>query len=77
VSKLRFQISMSVDGFVAGPGPWGDEPWEGWWGDDPPFRMPVYVLTHHEREPLEKSDTTFYFVIDGPDATHLRYGVRQ
>jgi dihydrofolate reductase len=47
-------------------GPWGDEPWEGWWGDDPPFHVPVYVLTHHEREPLEKvGGTTFHFVTDG------------
>ena len=46
-------------------GPWGDDPWQGWWGDDPPFRKPVFVLTHHEREPLTLSDTTFTFVTDG------------
>jgi len=46
-------------------GPWGDEPWQGWWGDDPPFRKPVFVLTHHEREPLTLTDTTFTFVTDG------------
>jgi dihydrofolate reductase len=46
-------------------GPWGDDPWTGWWGDDPPFHMPVFVLTHHEREPLTLSDTTFTFVTDG------------
>jgi dihydrofolate reductase len=46
-------------------GPWSDEPWTGWWGDDPPFRKPVFVLTHHEREPLTLSDTTFTFVTDG------------
>ena len=45
--------------------PWGDDPWRGWWGDDPPFHMPVFVLTHHEREPLTLSDTTFTFVTDG------------
>jgi dihydrofolate reductase len=49
-------------------GPWGDEPWEGWWGDDPPFRVPVYVLTNYEREPLVKNDTTFHFVTDGADS---------
>lgn len=130
MSKLRFEISMSVDGFVAGPnqseehplgeggmrlhewvvkleawrqphgrsggevnpsteiveegmenigagvmgrnmfgggsGPWGDDPWSGWWGDDPPFHVPVFVLTHHEREPLEmQGGTTFHFVTDG------------
>ena len=46
-------------------GPWGDDPWQGWWGEDPPFRMPVFVLTHHEREPLVLSDTTFTFVTGG------------
>jgi dihydrofolate reductase len=49
----------------AARGPWGAEPWTGWWGDDPPFHMPVFVLTHHEREPLTLSDTTFTFVTDG------------
>lgn len=46
-------------------GPWGDDPWRGWWGDDPPFHKPVFVLTHHEREPLTLTDTTFTFVTDG------------
>jgi dihydrofolate reductase len=49
-------------------GPWGDDPWRGWWGEDPPFHMPVFVLTHHEREPLTLSDTTFTFVTDGIEA---------
>ena len=48
-----------------GGGPWGDDPWAGWWGEDPPFHMPVFVITHHEREPLTLSDTTFTFVTDG------------
>jgi dihydrofolate reductase len=48
-----------------GGGPWGDDPWPGWWGDDPPFHKPVFVVTHHEREPLTLSDTTFTFVTDG------------
>lgn len=130
MSKLKFQISVSLDGFVAGPnqseehplgeggerlhewvvdlaawrephgreggevnastpifekatanlgatimgrgmfgggsGPWGEDPWRGWWGDDPPFRHPVFVLTHHERESLElEGGTTFTFVTDG------------
>src|ERR687895_439911 len=51
--------------FGGGPGPWGDDPWTGWWGEDPPFHMPVFVLNHHEREPLTLSDTTFTFVTDG------------
>jgi dihydrofolate reductase len=134
VSKLRFRISMSLDGFVAGPsqsvddpigiggmrlhewvfplaawramhgleggeanestpvveeslanigatvmgrnmfgghpGPWdAKEPWNGWWGANPPFHHPVFVLTHHAREPLElEGGTTFTFVTDGIEA---------
>ena len=129
MGKLRFQISMSLDGFVAGPnqseenplgeggmqlhewalgleawrkphgleggetnasttvveeslenlgatvmgrnmfggdGAWGDDPWDGWWGDDPPFHTPVFIVTHHAREPVAKEGgTTFTFVTDG------------
>jgi dihydrofolate reductase len=135
VSKLRFSISMSVDGYVAGPdqslqdplgkrgeelhewvfslsswqeahggeggdedpvdarfgdawstntgayimgrnmfgpvrGTWeSSEPWHGWWGEDPPYHTPVFVLTHHAREPLEMAGgTTFHFVTDGIEA---------
>ncbi|PYK13800.1 MAG: deaminase [Verrucomicrobia bacterium] len=47
-------------------GPWGRDPWHGWWGDDPPFNHPVFVLTHHPRDPLSmQGGTTFYFVTDG------------
>ena len=46
-------------------GAWGDDPWQGWWGDNPPFHKPVFVLTHHERDPLTLTDTTFTFVTDG------------
>src|SRR5918996_3152940 len=48
-----------------GGGPWGDDPWQGWWGEDPPFHKPVFVVTHNEREPLTLSDTTFSFITDG------------
>lgn len=129
MQKLRFQIAMSLDGFIAGPnptmdeplgeggeqlhewvvtlevwreqhgkeggevnastqvveeslenvgayvmgrnmfggeGPWGDDPWSGWWGDEPPFHVPVFVLTHHARDPLPlQGGTTFTFVTDG------------
>ncbi|MGZ4202703.1 MAG: dihydrofolate reductase family protein [Thermoleophilaceae bacterium] len=52
--------------FGGGPGSWGDESWEGWWDEDPPFHAPVFVLTHHPREPLVKEGgTTFHFVTDG------------
>lgn len=117
MARLRFNISMSLDGFIAGPdqseehplgvggeglhdwvtalaawraahgmeggevnasteaieralggigaivmgrnmfggrGPWGEDPWDGWWGEEPPFHSPVFVLTHHAREPLVK-----------------------
>lgn len=47
-------------------GPWPDDSWKGWWGDEPPYHTPVYVLTHHAREPLVmQGGTTFYFVTDG------------
>jgi len=134
MSKLRFKISMSLDGFVAGPnqsvdnplgiggtrlhewafplrafremhgfeggevnesttiveetfanigatvmgrnmfgghpGPWDPaKPWNGWWGANPPFHHPVFVLTHHARKPLElEGGTTFTFVADGIEA---------
>jgi dihydrofolate reductase len=51
--------------FGGGDGPW-DETWRGWWGEDPPFHVPVFVLTHHAREPLTmQGGTTFTFVTDG------------
>ncbi len=51
--------------FGGGEGPW-DESWSGWWGDDPPFHVPVFVLTHHPRQPLALNGaTTFTFVTDG------------
>ena len=47
-------------------GPWGAERWDGWWGETPPFRHPVFVLTHHERPPLAMAGgTTFHFVTEG------------
>jgi dihydrofolate reductase len=62
-------VIMGRNMFGGGPGPWGEEPWTGWWGDDPPFHVPVFVLTHHEREPLPmEGGTTFHFVSDGIEA---------
>jgi dihydrofolate reductase len=47
-------------------GPWPDENWKGWWGDTPPYHTPVFVLTHHARQPLKMAGgTTFHFVTDG------------
>jgi len=52
--------------FSGGEGPWESDPnADAWWGDEPPFHHPVFVLTHHEREPLVKKGTTFTFVTDG------------
>jgi dihydrofolate reductase len=133
VGKVRFQLSMSLDGYVAGPnqseehplgeggeqlhewaianvgwrrahrleggeenastpvlervadnvgavimgrnmfgpvrGGWGDGSWEGWWGDDPPFHVPVFVLTHHARGAIQKDGgTSFHFATDGLDS---------
>ena len=49
-------------------GPWQGD-WRGWWGDEPPYHAPVFVLTHHAREPIEMAGgTTFYFVTDGFDS---------
>jgi dihydrofolate reductase len=56
---------MGRNMFDHGRGDWDPE-WRGWWGEDPPFHAPVYVLTHHRREPLEmQGGTTFHFVTDG------------
>jgi dihydrofolate reductase len=123
MTKLKFSLSMSLDGLIAGPnqsrenplgegglalhewafaaraagdaeaeyanlwsknvgavimgrnmfgpirGEWGNEHWNGWWGEDPPYHTPVFVLTHHEREPVEmQGGTTFHFVTDGIEA---------
>jgi dihydrofolate reductase len=47
-------------------GPWPDENWKGWWGDDPPYHAPTFVLTHHERKPLRmEGGTIFHFVTAG------------
>jgi len=48
-------------------GPWTEPLWNGWWGEDPPFKVPVFVLTHYEREPLTLGETTFNFVTEGPE----------
>src|SRR5690242_4813526 len=49
-------------------GPWPDDSWKGWWGDEPPYHMPVFVLTHHARAPLAMKGTVFHFVTDGIEA---------
>jgi dihydrofolate reductase len=68
VDRLTEGVGAYIMGrrmFGGGPGPW-DEAWRGWWGDEPPFHTPVFVLTHHPREPLAmQGGTTFFFVTDG------------
>jgi dihydrofolate reductase len=58
-------VIMGRGMFGGGPGPWTPE-WKGWWGETPPYHMPVFVLTHHARDPLPmRGGTTFHFVTDG------------
>lgn len=82
MSKLIVRgFSLSLDGYgmdnlgawilgrnMFGPvrGPWPDASWKGWWGDSPPYHVPVFVLTHHARDPIEmEGGTVFHFVTDG------------
>jgi len=62
-------VVMGRKMFSGGEGPWDQDPnADGWWGEEPPFRVPVFVLTHHERDPVAKEGgTTFVFVTDGPE----------
>jgi dihydrofolate reductase len=68
VDEVRAGVGAYIMGrkmFGGGEGDW-DESWTGWWGENPPYRVPVYVLTHHEREPLPmEGGTTFHFVTGG------------
>jgi len=58
-------VVMGRNMFGGGPGPWHDD-WRGWWGENPPYHTPVFVITHHARAPLEmQGGTTFHFVTDG------------
>ncbi|MDA8369817.1 MAG: dihydrofolate reductase family protein [Nocardiopsaceae bacterium] len=69
VEEVQASVGAVVMGrnmFGGGPGPWGEDPWRGWWGENPPFHAPVFVVTHHPRGPLElEGGTTFHFVTDG------------
>jgi dihydrofolate reductase len=59
--------------FAPSRGPWPDDGWKGWWGDNPPYHGPVFVLTHHPRAPIPmEGGTTFHFVTDGVDAALQR-----
>jgi dihydrofolate reductase len=75
-ARLREQIVGGRGAFIMGRnmygpirGEWGDEDWRGWWGEEPPYHAPVFVLTHYPHAPIEmKGGTTFHFVTDGFDA---------
>jgi dihydrofolate reductase len=76
VEERRANIGATIMGRnMFGPvrGPWPDESWRGWWGENPPFHHPVFVLTRHSREPLQmQGGTTFHFVTDGIDSALTR-----
>jgi len=60
---------MGRNMFAPTRGPWVDDGWKGWWGDNPPYHVPVFVLTHHARAPLTmEGGTTFHFVTEGIEA---------
>lgn len=59
--------------FGPGRGEWRDDGWKGWWGDNPPYHAPTFILTHHPRPPLVmEGGTTFHFVSDGVEAALVR-----
>jgi dihydrofolate reductase len=61
-------VVMGRNMFGGGPGPWRGD-WRGWWGENPPYHVPVFVITHHAREPIEmQGGTTFHFVTEGIEA---------
>ena len=73
VEESRQNIGAGVMGRnmfgPVGGGAWGDKQWTGWWGDNPPYHYPVFVLTHHSRDPVEmEGGTTFHFVTDGVES---------
>jgi len=64
---------MGRNMFGPARGPWPEDSWKGWWGDNPPYHVPVFVLTHHRREPIPmQGGTTFHFVTDGIEAALTR-----
>ena len=75
LAKPRGAYVMGRNMFGPVRGEWAtwDGEWRGWWGDEPPYHAPVFVLTHHEHEPVEmEGGTTFHFVTDGFDTAYAR-----
>ena len=71
IEEAQHNVGATIMGrnMFGGHGAWDEHPWDGWWGEDPPFHTPVYVVTHHPREPLHmRGGTTFHFVTEGVDA---------
>jgi dihydrofolate reductase len=71
VSNTGAEI-MGRNKFGPQRGPWTDHEWQGWWGDEPPFHTPVFVLTHYPRPSITLSDTTFHFLSATPDEALAR-----
>jgi dihydrofolate reductase len=78
-AALTAEILRPRGAFVMGRNMYGpirgewDEDWRGWWGEDPPYHAPVFVLTHHPHDPIEMAGgTTFYFVTDGFDSAYAQ-----
>jgi dihydrofolate reductase len=68
-SRANVGATLMGRNMFGGEGPWGPDPWQGWWGDEPPFHMPVFIVTHHAREPVVKEGgTTYTFVTEGIEA---------
>jgi dihydrofolate reductase len=75
VREFHRNIGVEIMGrnkFGPQRGPWTDHEWQGWWGDEPPFHTPVFVMTHHERPSFALSDTTFHFVDGDPETVLSR-----
>jgi dihydrofolate reductase len=73
IEEMFANVGATIMGrnmFGGYPGPWSlAKPWNGWWGKNPPFHHPVFVVTHHTREPLRlEGGTTFYFITDGVES---------
>lgn len=72
VTRWHRNLGATIMGrnmFGPSRGAWPDDEWRGWWGDDPPYHTPVFVLTHHPRDPIPmQGGTTFHFVTDGIEA---------
>jgi len=71
LAKQRGAYVMGRNMFGPDRGEWAGSDWRGWWGDEPPYHAPVFVLTHHDREPVEMAGgTTFHFVTGGFDTAY-------